>query len=51
MLSEKKKGWVNVHKGLVCTSVYPRIYKSREEAVSDNTTVNRIDTVKISWEE
>ena len=51
MLSEKKEGWVNVHKGLVCTSVYPRIYKSREEAVSDNTTVNRIDTVKISWEE
>lgn len=51
MLKEKKEGWVNVYKGSVCISVYPRIYKSREEAVSDNTTVNRIDTVKIYWEE
>lgn len=51
MLPEKKEGWVNVYKGSVCISVYPRIYKSREEAISDNTTVNRIDTVKISWEE
>lgn len=51
MIPEKKEGWVNVYKGLVCISVYPRIYKSREEAVSDNTAVNRIDTVKIEWEE
>lgn len=51
MLPEKKEGWVNVYKGSVYISVYPRIYKSREEAVSDNTTVNRIDTVKIYWEE
>lgn len=48
---ERREGWVNVYKGSVCISVYPRIYKSREEAVSDNTTVNRIDTVKIYWEE
>lgn len=51
MLPEKRSGWVNVYKGSVCISVYPRIYKSREEAISDNTAVNRIDTVKISWEE
>lgn len=51
MPPERKEGWVNVYKGSVCISVYPRIYKSREEAVSDNTTVNRIDTVKITWEE
>ena len=51
ILLEKKEGWVNVYKGSGCISVYPRIYKSRDEAVSDNTAANRIDTVKITWEE
>lgn len=51
MLPEKKEGWVNVYKDSVCISVYPRIYKSRDEAVSDNTAANRIDTVKVCWEE
>lgn len=51
MVPEKKEGWVNVYKSSMCISVYPRIYKSRKEAINDNTAVNRIDTVKISWEE
>ena len=53
MLPEKKEGWVNVYKGLTqpFASVYPRIYKSKEEAINDKPTERRIDTVKISWEE
>ena len=51
ILFKKKEGWVNVYKGSGGISVYPRIYKSRDEAVSDNTVANRIDTVKITWEE
>ena len=52
MLSEKKEGWVNVYKGIdgITFSKYP--YQSKEEAIkSAGIMSNRIDTVKICWEE
>ena len=53
MLPEKKEGWINVYKGLTQSfaSVYPRIYKSKEEAINDKPAERRIDTIKIEWEE
>ena len=53
MLPEKKEGWINVYKGFTqpFASVYPRIYKSKEEAINDKPAERRIDTIKIEWEE
>ena len=52
MLPEKKEGWVNVYKGIdgVMFSIYP--YPSKDEAIKKSSILfDRIDTIKVSWEE
>ena len=52
MLPEKKEGWVNVYKGIDGITFSKHPYPSKEEAIkSAGIMSNRIDTVKISWEE
>ena len=52
MLPEKKEGWVNVYKGIDGITFSKHPYPSKEEAIkSAGIMSNRIDTVKIYWEE
>ena len=52
MLSEKKEGWVNVYKGINGITFSKHPYPSKEEAIKNAGIMsNRIDTVKICWEE
>lgn len=52
MLPEKKEGWVNVYKGIDGITFSKHPHTSKEEAIKNAGTMsNRIDTVKISWEE
>lgn len=53
MLSEKKEGWVNVYYNRIDGITFSKHpYPSKEEAIKNvGTMSNRIDTVKISWEE
>ena len=52
MYPEKKEGWVNVYKGIDGITFSKHPYPSKEEAIkSAGIMSNRIDTVKISWEE
>ena len=52
MLPEKKEGWVNVYKGIDGITFSKHPYPSKEEAIkSAGIMSNRIDTVKICWEE
>ena len=52
MYPEKKEGWVNVYKGIDGITFSKHPYPSKEEAIkSAGIMSNRIDTVKICWEE
>lgn len=52
MLSEKKEGWVNVYKGTEEITFSEHPYPSKEKAINSACIMfNRIDTVKICWEE
>ena len=52
MLPEKKEGWVNVYKGIDGITFSKHPYPSKEEAIKNAGIMsNRIDTVKICWEE
>lgn len=53
MLPEKKEGWVNVYYNRIDGTTFSKHpYPSKEEAIKNvGTMSNRIDTVKISWEE
>lgn len=53
MLPEKKKGWVNVYYNRIDGTTFSKHpYPSKEEAIKNAGTIsNRIDTVKIFWEE
>lgn len=52
MASEQKEGWINIYhhaaKGIFVTST---IYATKEEAITNRKRFNKIDTVKITWEE
>lgn len=53
MLPEKKEGWVNVYYNRIDGTTFSKHpYPSKEEAIKSAGTIsNRIDTVKIFWEE
>lgn len=53
MLTEKKEGWVNVYYDRIDRITFSKHpYPSKEEAIKNvGTMSNRIDTVKIFWEE
>ena len=52
MPPEKKEGWVNVYKGIDGITFSKHPYPSKEEAIKNAGIMsNRIDTVKICWEE
>lgn len=52
MFPEKKEGWVNVYKGIDGVTFSKHPYTSKDEAIKKSGILsNRIDTIKVSWEE